>query len=104
MMTDGKLVWHRNPRTGVWYTHSADERYLYMISKVTRGLWGVACHEVLDHGIRWGYSLDAESLGERSTMLLCKRLADEHHHAYIREHGSMHDYEYIRRYPLVVVP
>jgi hypothetical protein len=98
-MTDGKLVWHRNPRTGVWYTHSADEEFLYTIGKVQRGLWDVAYHQRL----RWSntYCSLNESLGERSTMLLCKRLADEHHHAYIRNHGSMHDYEYIRRYPLV---
>jgi hypothetical protein len=87
MMTEGRMVWHRDTKNGGWYTYSYDDQNVYTARQVNNpGLWRAAVNGIV--------------LGEVSTLKLAKRLADQHHHADIRKNGSLQVHEYILRYPL----
>lgn len=103
MMIEGKLRWHYNRSNGSWYTHSHSDdaviKYIYAAEKLEPGCWEV---RVVDRSnpLVVGMEPLSQVLGHRGTLLQAKRLADEHHHAYLREHGTPADKRHILRFPV----
>ena len=108
MMKEGKLVWSKNTQTGAWYTQSHTDgggpELIYVATKLEPGCWEVS---VIDRettlrigGVDFSAPV-SRILGLRGTFVQGKRLADEHHHAYLREYGTAYDKRHILRYPVM---
>lgn len=93
------MRWSKNPRTGAWYTYSTDEESIYVATKLVLGMWEIAVI------VRRAGAIDPdfpkrEDLGLVGTLVQAKRVADRHHHAHIREHGTAETKRYIMRFPV----